>query len=357
MKTRILLIVLALIINNGLYAQKFKSKKVNYTYNMYPLVKYDKTINAYYIQENYEANFLNGKLNVNSKKDMFTKVYSVAKKRNASNLQIKGLKKIADEGLKIKINYRSVGKADNLVTKMNTISEGFIKSKNPAVLMEKHKYELLFADLNIYTGETLLLSKSFSKKSLFKTEYVQFYKNKTGKKPYGSGDYKIEFSDIEANALYFVEKDLDPLKKSIYEYINKNIGFNEQKTKFKFYTVKSKEHDYSEMDELKEKVIEAVKNKDKAELNVCYKKWVEMIKEADYTNKNAKYNSAVAGKLFINAYQACLVSENMLSVANLHILIIRGLKKLDYPDLVRITELKEELEKIRRNRSLNKHRF
>lgn len=357
MKTKILFIVLALIINNGLYAQKFKSKKVNYTYDIYPQVKYDKDINTFHVQENYQASFLKGKLNVNSEKDMFTKVYAFVKKTDANNLQINGLSKTADEGLNIEINYRSVGKAENLVANMDKITEEFIKSKNPAVLMEKHKYELLFADVKIYSGNAVIYSKSFSRKSLYKNEYVQYLKNKTGKKPYASSDYKIEFIDIEANALFFVEKDLGILKKSIYEDINKMIGFNKQKTTLKFYTVKSKKHDYSEMDELQEKVIDAVKSRDKAVLDACYKQWVAMIKKVDYKDENSKYNTAVAGKLFINAYSACLVSENMLSVANLHALILTGLKILERPDLVIITELKNELEFLRRNRKINKHRF
>jgi len=353
---KISILLVLFILNGNLFSQKLKSKKITYEYSMFPNVKYGKDINSFYIQEKYETNFLKGKLNVeNDKEDIFLKKYSISN-NDKFNFQINGLNKTTNKGLRIEITYRSVGRAVDLVSKMNKVSDNFSKKNSSIALMNKPKYTLLFAELKVYEGDNLIHSKSFSRKCLYKSEYLQFYKDKKRITPYKKGDYKIKFNDIETNALYFVFKDMKIIKVDIKKYLNKKIGFNTQRIKLKIYKVKSKKHDYLEMNNLQGKVVDAIKKKDKAKLREYYKNYTEMIKKADYDNEDAKYNKHVAAALFVNAYSICVVTEDLLSVANLHILIIWGLKKFNQSELKEIYKLKDELKKIQNNRTLNKHR-
>ena len=351
-----LLSMLFLVLTTVSFGQKTKSKKIEHTYKMYPWLKYDASIDKYQVQVNYQHAFLAGKLNLNADTTTKTTTFSFIDKKPVSSVWVDGLTFTPNEGLKIVIDYRSIGDADAVVKNFDDKTKEMINADNVLALVGKMKAPLVFADVKIMNGAEVLENKSFKWKSEYKTEYIDYYKNKTGKK-YEGYQMKIAFTDKKANALYFIGNDIGFTASQIGRYVNGRIGFVDKKTELVFATAKGKKMDYSEMNDAQAKALAAVPSVNKTDLKACVDTWLALAKKADFANKKAQYNAAVVGALYANSLSACLVMEDfeLFETVNTQITANRAnLKKSNLKNYVRITK---QIDVLKKNREINAHRL
>lgn len=203
-----------------------------------------------------------------------------------------------------------------------------------------------------------MTSKHFEWKIEYKTDYIDFYNNKTGKDPYQSYDQnKMTFADKNAQALYLLGGSVYFTNSDISGFVNSKLGTFDKNYKMEIYTGKGKKMDFSQLDATKDKALEAVKNNNKAELQNCINTWLEHTKKADYDNDKAQYNKNIVASLYLNCLHACLVMEDFEQYKNISKEINTNKDKFKNTWVKDIDKVSEMINQIEKNRIKNAHRF
>ena len=356
---KISFVLLAFIFLTGnLVAQKTKNKKVSYSYTVYPWVKYDKNIKSYKIETNYQHEFLKGSLD--SKYDTTTHIttYSFKEIDMLQFMQVKGLELSQTEGLRIVMNFRSTGDADHVIVSYEKKTDELVNAESPLALIGKMKEKLLFAKVDVFENETLIATKTFEWKRDYKTEYINYYKNKTGKKPYENYDTdKMSFADKNANALFLIGYNIGFAENAIKKFVNEYIGFSEKTMEIKIYTAKGKKMDYSLLNKTQEKAVNAIKSGNNEELKQCVTTWLELLKKADYSNKKAQYNADVSAMILQNCLYACFVTEDFEMYKTIIPQFLDNKDKMKKSNQKSLNKIGGWVEWLEKNRIANAHRF
>jgi len=174
MKTKLAILIITMFFSlTTTFGQKTKKKEVNYTYKIYPSVKYSKDINSYNIQTNYLHNFLQGTLDMSYDTTTRLTTYTFSKIDMLKYIEVNGLSLTENEGLKIVIDVKSIGNANEIITHFDNKTKEIVNSENVLALLTKMKEKLLFAEVKIYEGENLLGSKNFEWKRDYKNDYCK----------------------------------------------------------------------------------------------------------------------------------------------------------------------------------------
>lgn len=340
---KLVLVLIATMAINLVYAQKPDDLKVDYNFKLYPKVSFAKEINTFivefdalsYVLEGVKETFKDGKYYV-----------EMDGKRGVTGVRINGMTQVfsPENSLNVKVIART-GKTE----------ADFVKATKAALgnqdLVQKYKKAVNVSVVVSANGKDLKEYK-YSLDVKPESDYILRLKNKEA-----AVQRVFAFKHNKAEASFILDNVFSGFGTKISKDLNKDFSESTNKLSLEFYTIKAKKFNYDEYNALIESSTKDFKAGKFDGLEDFESKMKDYLSKVDYNDKKAQYPKNLAAKFYINILNAYLLANEYDKVVEVYKAMDSMVQSISNADKATAKSAHDWAAYIKYNYSINAHRM